>query len=67
MERDLDSSMIKHVAYDEDTQRMTLTMGERDYDFDGVPADVVNELCDCESAGRYYAENIKGRYPRQES
>lgn len=57
------SSAIDKVTYDPATQRMAITFASgKSYDHDGVPQGVFDSLCDCESAGRYYAENIKGNY-----
>jgi hypothetical protein len=64
IERELpNSSAIDKVTYDPATQRMAITFASgKSYDHDGVPQGVFEQLCDCESAGRYYAESIKGNY-----
>lgn len=64
---DLESSFVTKSSYNPDTQRLTLTLSGKDYDFDGVPQSVVDGLCQADSCGAYYAANIRGQYPKKEN
>ncbi len=62
----LDSSAIRSVAWDPDQLEpqnidVTFTSG-RKYTHVGVPLTVVQGLVNAPSAGRYYAQQIKGKY-----
>jgi len=64
LERQLSSSAITMARYDPATQRMTIKFtGGGEYDYDNVPAAAYHELCDCDSAGAFYAAHIRGKYP----
>ena len=59
----LNSSAIERIAYDE--EEATLSLWFRDsgrYVYYDVPAGLFDALRNAESAGRMFAEQIKGRY-----
>lgn len=60
------SSTIKAVGYDAQTQvlRVAFVSGGL-YEYTGVGQDVVDEWNQAESAGKYFASNIKNRFPAQ--
>lgn len=62
--RDLESSMISRAEYDPDTQVLRLTFAKvgQVYRYSDVPEDVVNALCEAESIGTFFAQNIRGKY-----
>lgn len=63
--RDLTSSMISRVEYDPATKALRPTFrGKGDiYRYEDVPEDVVNALCEAESIGTFFSQNIRGKYP----
>ena len=44
---------------------MLFKSGERVYDHDNVPQSLFEELTTCESCGKFYFANFKGKYPRE--
>lgn len=62
--QDVESTLIKSVAYDPATQVLTLVLvsGDETYEYMKVPEDVYKELMAAESKGSYFAKNIKGKY-----
>lgn len=58
-------SWIQHVSYDTDTQEMAITMkgGKKNvYACQGVPLEVFEAFKNAGSRGKFFNENIKGRY-----
>jgi len=55
------SSAIAAVGYEYGTLRVAFRSG-RVYDHPGVPMLVYLELMTAASKGRYYSQNIRGRY-----
>ena len=61
--RQLKSSAISLVEYDDETQEMFVTFTNgRTYDLSGVPPDEFEGLCSASSAGTYYNTFLKGLY-----
>jgi hypothetical protein len=62
--QDVESSMIKEVGYDAATQIMTIKFEKNDatYQYKGVSEDVYKALMAAESKGKYFLENIKGKF-----
>ena len=60
----VESTLIKEVAYDEATQVLTLVMGDKNekYAYKSVPKDIYDGLMAAESKGKYFLENIKGKF-----
>ena len=61
----LASSAVEFVRYDD--RRRQLIVGfrgrPRPYRYEGVPQNVYRELLGAESAGRYFNDHIRDRYP----
>lgn len=62
--QEVESTLIKSVAYDADTQVLTLVFVNNDetYEYANVPEEVYKDLMAAESKGSYFAKNIKGKY-----
>lgn len=62
--RTLSSSMIRRVAFDEEkgTLLVSFRSGLR-YVYEGVPRAIYDALGKAASAGRFFNEHIRGRYP----
>jgi hypothetical protein len=57
------SSVIKYIEYfTDDTLHVRMGNGEVAYKYFDVPSSVVDDFCDADSAGKFFNENIKGRY-----
>lgn len=63
--RDLKSSMISRAEYDPETQVLRLTFAKvgQVYRYEDVPEGVINALCEAESIGTFFSQNIRGKYP----
>jgi hypothetical protein len=62
-----DSSAIRTVAYDEEAQELTIGLSTgRTYVYRGVESWVYEGLLTAKSAGRFYNQRIKDRYPHVE-
>lgn len=62
--RSLQSSLIRRIVFDEDANRLEVAFrasGLR-YVYEGVPRAVFDALGRAASAGRFFNDNIKGRY-----
>lgn len=60
----LTSSAIERAAYDDNERTLRLWFkGSGMYVYSEVPAVIFETLKKTESAGRFFAECIKGRYP----
>jgi hypothetical protein len=62
--QDVESSLIKEVGYDAVTKVLTVIFvkGDEKYLYKNVPADVYAALMVAESKGKYFVENIKGKF-----
>jgi hypothetical protein len=60
MRAELDSSAIKSIAYNEETQLLSVEFRSGGiYDYPSVPKDKVVGLLEAESAGKYFHKNIR--------
>jgi hypothetical protein len=61
----LKSSLITNVSYDAAAQKLSVTTTKNGatYAFSGVPQSVVTELTNAQSKGRFFNQNIRGRFP----
>ena len=60
IEKELKSSAIKEIRYDEDLRNLTITFTSGGkYDYPEVPKCEVEGLIKAESAGKYFNQNIK--------
>jgi hypothetical protein len=59
------SSLITSVSYDAASKKLTVatTQNGATYAFTGVPQSVVTELTNAPSKGRFFNQNIRGRFP----
>lgn len=58
-----DSSMITSSTYDETTKVMTVEFKNgTEYEYTGVEPDEYSNFIDASSQGKYFLENIKGKY-----
>tara|TARA_R110002012_G_scaffold319946_1_gene541897 strand:+ start:845 stop:1126 length:282 start_codon:yes stop_codon:yes gene_type:complete len=58
------SSLISNVSYDGAAKKMTVSMSKgQTYAFTGVPQNVVTELTTAKSQGKYFNQNVRGRFP----
>ena len=59
------SSLITSVSYDAASKKLTVatTQNGATYAFAGVPQSVVTELTNAPSKGRFFNQNIRGRFP----
>jgi hypothetical protein len=59
-----DSTAIRAIRYDEQRQRLLVRFIDGDeYAYVGVPGEVHRSFVDAESKGRFFSEEIRGRYP----
>lgn len=64
--KDVTSSMIKKVAYDDVSLEGSLYViyaNDSMYRFDDVEIERYQEMMEADSAGKYFNANIKGAYP----
>ena len=62
--RNLDSAMISRVAFDEEESRLSIWFRNSGrYIYEGVPRSIYEALCKASSAGSFFNEGIRGRYP----
>lgn len=55
---------IRAIRYDEARQRLLVRFADGDeYAFVGVPGEVHRSFADAPSKGRFFAEQIRGRFP----
>jgi len=58
------SSLISNVSYDAGAEKLTVSMSKgQTYAFTGVPQKVVTELTNATSQGRFFNQNVRGRFP----
>lgn len=56
--------MIRRFSYDEPRRRLRVTFVSGDiYDYDDVPPEVAADFRAAVSKGRFFASDIRGRYP----
>jgi hypothetical protein len=61
--KQFDSKNLAHGVYDEEKHVLEITFQTGAvYRYKDVPEDVFNELCSAESAGRYFAANVKNAF-----
>jgi hypothetical protein len=59
----LSSSAIERVAYDEEERTLSIWFRQSGrYLYFDVPKAIYDQLCAASSAGRYFAECVKGRF-----
>lgn len=57
------SKNLARASYDERSKKLRVTFKNRSvYEYDAVPLDVVEGLRDAESAGSFFAAEIKARF-----
>ena len=56
------SSIISKVSYLAVNQLLSVSLNGRTYIYEGVPASVAAAFQTAASPGRYFIENIKGKY-----
>lgn len=59
-----DSSAISYAKRDNDKLTISFTSGKK-YEYNGVPAEVIDGFWNAESAGNYFYKNIRGQYNTQ--
>jgi len=60
----INSSMLGNIMYNIDTTRLTVVFkNNQEYFYDNVPIEVWKQFNEAESKGKFYAQNIKGKYP----
>lgn len=58
------SSVIRRFSYDEPRRRLSVTFTSGDvYAYDGVPPEVAADFRAAFSKGRFFASDIRDRYP----
>lgn len=62
-DKDVYSSMVESVGYDDEAQVMFVTFNTgKTYAYQGVSEDEARDASNAASVGSYINENIKGRY-----
>lgn len=57
------STAISSIRHDPTEKVLTVSFHSgSSHDFENVPTDVFHQMKDCESAGKFYHQNIKGKY-----
>ena len=57
------SSNIRRVGYDDDTQDLTVEFAGGSYVYSGVSKQTAADLAADSSPGSYFARHVKNRYP----
>ena len=58
------SSVIVRIRYREEGQELLVTfVSGRSYAYEGVPADIYEAFLDAPSAGAFFNEHVRDRYP----
>jgi hypothetical protein len=58
-----ESSWIENFAYAPNTEELSIeTTKGSTYTFEGVPEEVANDMAEADSVGKFYHENLKGKY-----
>ena len=56
--------MLEQVTYDNETKRLVVVFkNSKEYFYDNVPTEVWKQFQESESKGKFYVQNIKGKYP----
>jgi hypothetical protein len=59
-----DSTAIRAIRYEEGRRRLVVRFIDGDeYAYVGVPGEVSRSFAEAPSKGRFFAEEIRGRYP----
>lgn len=62
--RRLDSSLIDRIVYDDNARTLAVTFrNARRYIYEGVPRAIYDAFPKAASAGRFFNETVKGRFP----
>lgn len=56
------SSIVSKVSYLAGNQLLSVSLNGRTYIYEGVPAAVAAAFASAPSAGRFFVQNIKGKY-----
>jgi hypothetical protein len=57
------SSLLTRVTFDEDAQELVVALpGRRQYAYADVSLELFRQLCRAASPGKFYNEQIKGRF-----
>ena len=60
----VDSAAIRDIRYDEDREKLFVTFQDGDeYVYVGVPGEVHRSFVEADSKGRFFAYEIRDRYP----
>jgi hypothetical protein len=59
----VESSHVRGVAYDDDTNELVVSFPDGSYSYAGVDPQVAQGFADAPSAGKYLNDMIKPRYP----
>ena len=54
------SSFIQSLAYDPDTQTLTVNMAHGSYDYPNIPQDTFQDFAASASPGQWFNQNLKG-------
>jgi hypothetical protein len=58
------STAVRAIRYDAERRRLVVRFEDGDeYAFVGVPGEVHRSFIQAESKGRFFAEEVRGRYP----
>ena len=61
------SSLLEKVTFDEDARELVVALpGRREYAYADVTLELFRELCRAASPGRFYNDEIKGRFACRE-
>lgn len=61
------SSAIKNVMYNAHTRTLKVQfIGGQLYEYQNVPVEVYDEFCQAESLGKFFNENIKTKFNKDE-
>jgi hypothetical protein len=58
----LKSSFIKGAEYNQKNKTLTIYIGDRSYNFMGVPPSKFKSLKAAKSKGKYFNRNLKGKF-----
>lgn len=56
------SSIIDSVSYLAGSKLLSVNLNGRTYLYDNVPSQVAQDFANASSPGRYFAQNIRGKY-----
>lgn len=60
----VNSSVIKNWFYNQVEKKLKVTFQNGSvYEYEGIEPDVYDSLCEAESHGKYFSQNIKNNYP----